>query len=160
TTFATVGLDSSGRASLVSATLPPGVHNVTATYNPSGTFLSSSAALNQTITQPTALALTSSPNPSDSGAAVTFTATVSVTSGTGTPTGRVTFQEGSTVLATVNLDSNGTASFVTANLGAGSHAITAGYNPSGIFLGSSNSLSQSVNAPAPGKQATSTGLVS
>jgi hypothetical protein len=76
---------------------------------------------------------------------VTLTATVLAASGSATPTGTVTFMDGSTPLATVTLDSAGQARWTTAALSVGSHAITAVYNPTGNFLTSSGSLTQSVD---------------
>jgi hypothetical protein len=66
------------------------------------------------------------------GQEVTFTA--SVTSiGAPAPTGSVTFKDGSTVLGTLDLDSNGTASFTTSSLSAGRHFITAAYSGDGTY---------------------------
>ena len=53
---------------------------------------------------------------------------VQVTSPAGTPTGKVIFSEGSTQLASVNLDGNGAASFDTGSLAVGPHVITATYS--------------------------------
>jgi hypothetical protein len=69
--------------------------------------------------------LSSSLNPSTSGQNVTFTATVS--SSAGVPDGQVTFQQNGTVIATVNLNSNGVAVFNDSTLGVGSHNVIAKY---------------------------------
>ncbi len=90
--------------------------------------------------------LTSSVNPSLQGKPVTFTATVSPQSGSGTPTGTVTFQNGTTVLATRAL-SAGTARYAPATLPPGSNSITAVYGGSSTFSGSTSApLNQFVQA--------------
>jgi autotransporter-associated beta strand protein len=98
----------------------------------------------------TSASLTSSLSSSTYGQPVTFTAAVhSVSAAAGTPTGTVTFQEGSNVLASaVPLDAAGQASFTIATLPAEPHTITAQYNPGTGFAGSSASVGQTVN-PAP-----------
>jgi len=90
----------------------------------------------------TTTVLTSTPNPSTLGQAVKFTATVS--SSSGTPTGRVTFKDGSTTLATVTL-TGGVATFTTSSLVHGKHKIVARYSGSGTFAPSSGSVIQTVN---------------
>jgi hypothetical protein len=76
--------------------------------------------------------LTSFPNPAQLGQPVTFTAKVAGTAfNSNVVMGTVTFQDGSTTLATVAL-SNGSASFTTV-LSPGSHTIMAQYN--GFTLG-------------------------
>ena len=72
-----------------------------------------------------ATTLASSANPATFGDSVTFTATVS--SNVGTPTGVVTFRDGATPLGTGTLNGFGVATLTTANLGAGSHSMTASY---------------------------------
>jgi hypothetical protein len=86
----------------------------------------------------TTTGLVSSVNPSTLGKPVIFTATVSPSSG-GTPTGKVSFRDGATVLATKAL-SGSTASFSTSKLPVGSNSITA------VYGGDSN-FSSSTSAP-------------
>jgi hypothetical protein len=74
---------------------------------------------------------------------VTFTATVTPQFG-GKVTGKVTFYDGTTALKTVAL-SGGVAKITTSTLTSGSHSITATYNGSTSFTGSSASLTQTVN---------------
>jgi hypothetical protein len=105
-----------------------------------------------TVTQvpATTTALTSSADPSVFGQAVTFTATVSaVTPGLPTPQGSVDFVDTTTNtdLGKVQL-SGGSATLTTAALAVGGHAITATYSGGGNFLGSSGSLTQTVNQDA------------
>jgi len=92
-------------------------------------------------------ALSSVPNPSSPGQAVTFTATVATVPQSSTiPTGMVTFQEGSSILAQAALGSGGTASFTMPSLSAGSHNITAVYASDSLSAASSGSGTQSVQS--------------
>jgi hypothetical protein len=98
-----------------------------------------------TATGVTTTSLTSSLNPAKAGQTVTFTATVS--SSAGTPTGKVTFNDGSTVVCANAALTSGHASCSTATLAAGTatHAISASYSGDGNNLGSiSTVLQQSV----------------
>ena len=96
--------------------------------------------VNKTTTTTT---LASSPNPSNVGQAVTFTTSVTPQFG-GTVKGSVTFYDGTTALKTVAL-SGGVAKYTTSTLTSGSHSITATYKGSSNFVGSSASLTQTVN---------------
>jgi hypothetical protein len=91
----------------------------------------------------TTTTLASSLNPSNTGQSVTFTATVKPQF-SGTPTGNVTFTDGTTTLKTVAV-SGGAAKYTTTKLAAGKHSITAIYNGSTSFDGSSGPLTQTVN---------------
>jgi len=82
-------------------------------------------------------------NPSNFGQSVTFTATVNPQF-SGTVTGSVTFYDGTTALKIAYL-SGAVAKFTTSTLTVGSHTITATYNGSTNFDGSSGSLTQKVN---------------
>jgi len=94
----------------------------------------------------TTTTLTSSANPSDYYTqAVTFTAQVAAPNpGAGTPTGTVTFEEGSTVLAAAKL-SSGQVQFTTSSLLPGTHSITASYSGDTNFSASATALTQTVN---------------
>jgi hypothetical protein len=74
---------------------------------------------------------------------VTFTASVTPQF-SGTVKGSVTFYDGTTAMKTVAL-SGSTAKFTTSTLTSGAHSITATYNGSTSFSGSSASLTQTVN---------------
>jgi hypothetical protein len=77
--------------------------------------------------------LASSPNPSKLGEAVTFQASVAAgLTGQTIPSGSITLKDGSTVLATLTLDS-GHARFVTSALSVGTHTITAFYSGNNRF---------------------------
>ncbi len=100
----------------------------------------------------TTTALTTSASPSTYGDSVTFTATISDTA-SGVPTGSVEFYDGTTDLGPGSILSgsgnSATSTFTTSTLAAGVHSsISAVYTPTGSFVGSSGSLSQTVN-PAP-----------
>jgi hypothetical protein len=90
------------------------------------------ALQSQTTTQ-----LSGSPTPSHPGQPVTFTATVSTRTAPVT-TGTVTFEQGTSVLATVPVSGSGTASLTTTALPLGSTAITAVYNGAAGILGSTS----------------------
>jgi hypothetical protein len=101
----------------------------------------------QTLATTTAT-LGSTPNPSTFGQPVTFTATVSCPGFT--PTGTVTFRDGATVLGSGTL-LGGVASFTTSSLAVGSHSITAAYpGDTNCAAGTSNTVTQVVNAVASG----------
>jgi len=132
-------------ASYTTTKLAVGTDPITAVYNGSSSFTAStSSAVSQVVNQDsTATTLVSSLNPSIVGQSVTFTATVTSQSG-GTVTGTVTFYDGGNVLKTGTL-SGGVAKLTIATLPAGAQTITATYNGSTNFTGSSASLTQTVN---------------
>jgi hypothetical protein len=103
----------------------------------------------------TTAAAKSSVQPSVYGQPVTFTATVRPKSaGPGVPTGTVTFEDFGATLGTGTLNSTGHATFSTASLARGNHAITVVYGGDSGFSGStSGPWGQTVN-----KDATSTAL--
>ena len=143
-TMATVTL-TAGVATYINKTLAVGTHSITAVYNGSASFITStSTAVSQVVTKAsTTTALVSSANPSTVGESVTFTATV-VPQFNGTPAGTVTFKNGTVTLGAVTL-SDGTAAFTTATLAKGAHTITATYGGSSAFKTSSATLTQTVN---------------
>jgi autotransporter-associated beta strand protein len=139
-----------GQATLTTATRGVGNHTITATYNGDGNYnTSTSAALTQTVNRAiTTTIVTTSTNPSVFGQPATFTALVvtPVPPVLGTPTGTVTLQEGTTVLATIPLTASGQASFTTTTFPVRSHTITASYGGDPNFASStSGSLTQLVN---------------
>lgn len=135
-----------GQASFTTASLAIGSHSITASYGGDGNFNSSSSTMSQTVNKAsTATSLSSSENPSTISQSVTFTATVNVVApGAGTPTGTVTFNDGSNALATVPLNSSGTASLSTSSLTLKSHSITAVYSGDASFNASTGSMMQNV----------------
>ena len=92
---------------------------------------------------PPTINVSSSANPSITGSPIVFT--VTATSAGTTPTGTVTLLDGTTVLATVALNS-GIANYSTSTLTAGSHSITATYaGDSSNGSGTSQALIQVVH---------------
>ena len=136
---------SGNAASLTTKTLTGGTHSITAVYSGDSSFAGSiSKAVKQVVDKATTrTTLGSSGSPSNVGQSVTFTATVTPEFG-GTVTGKVAFSDGLTLLKTVAL-SGGVAKFTTKNLTSGTHTITATYGGSASFVGSSDSLTQTVN---------------
>ncbi|MFM2071486.1 MAG: hypothetical protein RLZZ623_1749, partial [Actinomycetota bacterium] len=146
TTTAPVALDVNGVASVNTNALPVGLTTVTAVYSGNAPFLASSGTLDQTVNKSgTATVLTSSGNSSLVEQNVTFTATVSSATAPGAATGSVEFRDGATVLGTSVLNASGVATFSTATLPAGPHAITAAYLGDAVRLTSSATLTQVVN---------------
>jgi hypothetical protein len=119
---------SAGKASIASATLTAGTHSITAVYDGSIDYATStSAALAQIVNlATTTTTLTSTLNPSTQGSAVTFLAEVVAATGS-TPTGTVTFKNGTTSIGTATLNSAGVASLTTSTLTTGTHSMTAVY---------------------------------
>ena len=127
-------------AAVTTSALGPGTYAVTAVYLGDGTFnASTSAGLAFTVSKgDTMTALVGTPNPIVQGAPLTLTASVAAVSpATGLPTGSVTFKDGTTTLGSAAL-SAGVARVTTSNLTVGSHAITATYEGSASFLGSTS----------------------
>ena len=145
TTVLGTGALTSGSASFTTSTLKVGTNAIKAVYAGDPNFAgSTSKAVSQVVSKATTTtALTSSLNPSKVGQSVTFTASVSPQF-SGTPTGTVTFYDGTTLLKTIAL-SGGAAKYATKTLTSGTHIITATYNGSTSFIGSSASLTQTVN---------------
>lgn len=92
-----------------------------------------------TVVEPTSVetSLQSGTSPSVFGQSLTFAATVSAAAGT--PGGAVTFEDGSTVLGTVPVNSSGVATFTTTGLALGQHSITSVYSGNGDFASSTSS---------------------
>jgi hypothetical protein len=147
TTIGTATL-AAGAASLTTTALPLGADSLTATYAGATYFLTStSAAVSEDIRQTTTTKLTSSLNPSTYGQSVTFTASVTPAT-SGTPTGSVEFLDGSTLLETVTL-SGGKATLATSTLSAAAHTITAVYEASSSYAGSTSAaVTQTVKKAA------------
>jgi len=136
-----------GVASFSTSTLNPGTHQLTATYGGDIIDLSSTSTIYVTVgNAPTATttALAAVPNPSVSGQNVTLTATVTPASATGT----VAFFDGGNSIGTGPL-SNGTATFSTSSLSAGSHSLTASYRgDANNSVSSSSAVTETVSQVA------------
>lgn len=123
-------------ATFTTSTLAVGAHTITATYSgdaghsasnstdPNGT----TPALTQNVLEGSGTNLVSSANPASLGQSVTFTATVMPSAGGGvTADGSITFFDGATILGNVTLNGSAVATYTTAGLTGGAHAIIAGY---------------------------------
>ena len=140
-----VPLNSSGVASITRSNLTPGTHSIVATYASDTQFAASAGNVVHIVQNGTSTAISSSSNPSTFGQAVTFTATINAANAApGIPTGAVTFREGSTVLATVQLNASGLASFSTSSLNIGSHIITGDFVGTNGWLSSTGMVTQVV----------------
>ena len=74
---------------------------------------------------------------------MTFTATV-MPQFSGTVTGKISFYDGTTLFKTESL-TKGAAKLTTSTLAPGSHTVTATYDGTAAFVGSSAALTQIVN---------------
>jgi len=129
--------------------LPAGTYYVRVQSFNSATIIPSYSVSLHTSVCPSATStkLFSSLNPAGYGQAVTFTAAVSSTH-PGTISGTVQFLDGASVIGSAPL-SAGKASFTTAALAGGSHAMTANYIGSASYSSSASApLSQKVNKAA------------
>lgn len=93
------------------------------------------------VTSPLQFATTTTvkgvPNPAQAGKSVTLTATVTANAtNVGPPTGVVAFVNGTTLVGTATLNSQGVASLTTSNLPNGANSIVAEYQGSSTFVGS------------------------
>jgi hypothetical protein len=120
------GALASGLATFTTSSLTVKTHTIKAIYAGDATFEPSSGTIGQVVEKyATTTGLTSSANPSAYRQTVTFTATVTQT-GPYLPTGKVTFRDGTKVLASPTLN-NGVATLSRSTLAVGTHAITAEY---------------------------------
>ncbi|MGW7690109.1 Ig-like domain repeat protein [Streptomyces asiaticus] len=147
-TNAAVGILSGGIATVIHTytTTTGSPFTITATYNGTENFATSSGTDTQTVNKTaTTTSVVSSPNPSTVSDPVTVTATVSpVAPGTGTPTGTVTLAITDRTPQVVTLV-NGTASATFNPLQKGTHTVTANYNGDVNYAASSASITQTVN---------------
>jgi hypothetical protein len=152
TALGSATLSSTGVATFSTTALGGGTHSITAQYSGDVNFLKqTSAALSQVVAPGTvSILLASSPNPSTVGQSVAFTATVadSQSGGTFVPTGKVTFNDGTTALGSGTLSPTGVATLNTTALTVvGTHSITAQYGGDVNFQPkTSAALSQKVQA--------------
>ena len=116
----------------------------------SSTFVISAAGTSTTLAGPT--------GSTSYGQTATFTAIVSAVGGyAGAPSGTVLFEDGSTVLGSVALDSSGEAQLALQSLAAGNHSIQAVYEGDGLNFDRSvsNYFAQTVNQAATATSVTS-----
>jgi ELWxxDGT repeat protein len=136
-----VPVNALGQATFVTSSLPLGSNTITVSYSGNSNFQASqatdSSAPEVVNKDPTRTVLTAFPDPGVFGQTISFTVAVSaLPPASGTPTGTVTFTDGSTTIGSVTLNA-GRATFTTAALSRGGHAITASYGGGSKFLASS-----------------------
>jgi hypothetical protein len=141
-------LNAAGIATFTTSTLAIGSHPITAAYAGDTSYsTATSAVLNQVIGKiPTAITISTSSPSQLLHNGVTFTAVVTAPSPT--PTGTVTFYDGTTVIGTAALSTNGgvavslsqtgNAVFATTGLATGAHHITAVYSGDDTFASSTS----------------------
>lgn len=144
---ATATLSYSGSATLESSALVAGSNSFYALYSGNYYGASSQSAAANLMAAPaagagTTTALSASPAAVRFGNPLTLTAQVAAASGSAMPTGSVTFLNGSAFLATVALNSAGTASYTFVPTSVGTVTLTAVY-------GGSNAFDSSTSAPLP-----------
>ena len=155
-----IGTDgvSSGVARLITASLAPGGHAITARYLGNGTRppsvsqpIAQHVELVGTRTRSSSTTVSATPSPSPLGAGVTLQATVSI-KGNSTPGGRVLFIVNGDVLGdpagvevTATGSNAGAATIRTSALARGTHAITAVYLGDTACRASADSISLTVN---------------
>ena len=147
-------LSPSGVATFASSALADGPHAITAQYSGDTNFVpTTSTVLDQSVGKAdgvVAVALVSSANPSTPGQSITLTATVTdtVTGEPFVPTGKVTFNNGTTALGSVTLGSAGVAAFPVSTLPAGTNSITAAYSGDANFAAKTSApVNQVVTVP-------------
>jgi hypothetical protein len=142
TTILATSTLTNGAASFSISTLPAGPNTLYAQYTGNASYVpSNSATVVQTVVISTSIALTTTPNPSVYGAPVTLTATATPS----TATGPVQFNNGATVLGTVNLVS-GQAKLSVSNLPVGAASLIAYYSGDNSHSGfTSLIVTQTVN---------------
>ncbi len=131
---------SRGSATFSTAALAAGVHGITATYSGDATYGgSTSATVDVTVeAAATTTSLTDSPSAPIYGESVTLTASVSGSQAGFPISGTVSFLDGSAVLGTSDLTSQGTATLTVNSLALGSHLLSAQYNGAKDYLASSS----------------------
>jgi hypothetical protein len=128
---------SAGEATFSTTALAVGSHTITAIYSGGPRYTTSQVNDAPQVVNKDAshTVLTSFPDPAVFGQVVTFTVIVrSVPLGSGTPTGMVTFLDGTKTLGSMTLDGTARATFSTASLSRGNHAISVNYSGDGNFL--------------------------
>ncbi len=138
----TATLDGTGLATLSPSGLALGRHQLTAVYSGDANHMdSTSPVLPELVVQSAALTLSSSVNPSVSGQNVIFTGRVA---GNPVPAGSLRFSDNNTLLATVPLGADGSASFATSTLNVGTHTIAVAYSGDDHFSTAEAQLRQVV----------------
>ena len=117
-----------GVASMTTATLAPGIHQLVASYaGDANDQPSVSATIAEQIVQRTALIVVSSANPSLLGDTVTLTVTASNGAAGAAPSGIVNLTDGTSPAGSATLNNAGTATFVLSSLTVGDHTFVINY---------------------------------
>jgi autotransporter-associated beta strand protein len=142
TNLGTSNLNTSSQATLTTSSLGAGTHSITAVYNGTTTFVTTtSAPLSQSVLDTTKTTISTSKTPTRYSEALTFTATVVPNkAGNPTPTGTVDFFDGgNNLLGSATLNGSGQATFTPKTpLSVGTHAITAVYETSAKYFASTS----------------------
>jgi sugar lactone lactonase YvrE len=155
-------VSSGGAVSIILSSLSGGAHTIVASYSGSTTYAPSTSAIfnlsigkSGTTSTATILSSTVYSNPTSQmpGVTVTFNAVVTP-SLPGTPTGTVNFYNGATLLGSVALTANSTASFSTSTLAVGQYAVSSAYSGDANYNGSTSSGTQSLLISNPTIQVT------
>lgn len=150
THLGTIPPSPAGQAFLTASFATVGTHALTASFSGDAHYLAASANADETIEKlDTTLSLTSHPNPSFALQPITFNLQLSAPGFSSPFTGTVDLSDGTTVIASPPLTSNGNASFTTSLLQVGTHSITAFFSASSTLLASNSSpILQVVNEAA------------
>jgi hypothetical protein len=126
---------------ITTSTFTVGANTISAGYSGDTNYNSAPSTLNFVINKATfPVTLTSSINPSNPGQGITFTATIPVNT-----TGAISFMDGATIIDTNGI-TNGTVSYSTTKLAAGTHTITAVFEGNSYYnVSTSNGITQTVN---------------
>ncbi len=146
----TATVDSTGKATLTSTTLPIGTDPITATFNGDGNYAPVTVGpVNETITVGNTIpVLSATPNPSTFGTTVTLTESIPGINGI-TPTGSVTFTYIGTTLGTATVV-NGVATLKTSTLPIGTDPVSATYTGDSTYApASSGPLNLVITRAAP-----------
>jgi hypothetical protein len=100
-------------------------------------------------TKPTQTTLLSIANPAVVGTNMIYTVTVAPVTGTVVPTGNIVFNIDQVNVATVALNSSGIATYSTAPLKVGQHAILASYSGSSTYSASANNITETIVPATP-----------
>ena len=136
TELGTRAVNGAGSAAFSSAVLGAGNHIIAAHYGGDPGHPSSAASLVQRVEPAaTTTTLVSAANPAVSGQAIEVTATVG-SAAAGPFTGTVTFSDGASAIATVDVGANGVAVLATSELAVATHVLGASYSGDANFAGS------------------------
>lgn len=148
-----VPIGAGSRATLPAAQLPvldPGAYGVEAKYLGDEGHADSRGFLNQQVTPiPTSVEVSSTPNPSSAGEDVELEAVIQADLAPAhPPSGTVEFTDGATVLGSVAVDTDGTATIMTDALPAGATRVDASYSGDTFYTSGSGASNHSVGPEA------------